>query len=120
MKLKIRSVAEKGVEGKERLVIRVESHTNVGEFLVMCTGFANGSVNIGVTHTYWFPDKEVSAGDLIVLYTKSGTISEKKLESGSKAHFYYWGEQGSLWSASNKAAVLLHAPVWESSAADEL
>ena len=120
MKLKIRSVADKGVVGKERLVVKVVDDANVGEFLVLCTGFVDGQVNIAVTNTYWFPDKEVRSGDLVILYTKAGTNGEKVLDSGSKAHFFYWGVGSVIWSPSDKAAVLLHAPVWESSGSDEL
>lgn len=120
MNLKLKSVADKGDLQKERLVIRVLNDTDVGEFLIMRTGFINEAVNIGVSNTYWFPDKAVKAGDLVVLYSKVGTIKDKPLERGGTVHFFYWGESTALWNRPNTAAVLAHAPVWESSSAEEL
>lgn len=120
MNLKLKSVADKGDPQKERLVIRVLNDTDTGEFLVMRTGFVNEAVNIGVSNTYWFPDKPVKAGDLVVLYTKSGTIKDKPLERAGTVHFFYWGESAALWNDANTAVVLAHAPVWESSSAEEL
>ena len=120
MNLKLKSIADKGNQQKERLVIRVINDTDVGEFIVMRTGYVDQSINIGVTHTYWFPDKSVKAGDLVVLYSRSGELKEKPLERGGTVHFFYWGANESLWDRPNIAAVLAHAPVWESSGAEEL
>ncbi len=120
MKLKLKAVADKGNFQRERLVIKVLNDTNVGEFLILRTGFADGQVNIDVSSAYWFPDKSVKAGDLVVLYSKPGTNKDKALDSGNKAHFYYWGESKVLWATPDNAAVLLHAPVWESASTEEL
>jgi hypothetical protein len=120
MNLKLKSIADKGDPQKERLVIRVLNDTDVGEFLVMRTGFVDDSVNIGVENTYWFPDKLVKAGDLIILYSRAGKIQEKALDRGGNAHFFYWGQSRAIWQSPNTGAVLAHAPVWESSNAEEL
>lgn len=120
MNLKLKSIADKGDLPNERLVISVLKDSNIGEFAVFRTGLVNGEIQIGVTNTYWFPDKQLKAGDLVVLYSKTGKISEKKLERGNMAYFYYWGQSQALWKTSEKAAVLLHAPAWEASGANEL
>lgn len=120
MNLAISRVADKGLFDKERLVIKVTQDTDVGTFVIFRTGVTNDAVNINVSETYWFPDKRVKAGDLVVLYTKSGTNSEKILDTGNKTHFFYWGKSQALWSTPQKAAVLLHAPVWEATGTAEL
>lgn len=120
MNLKLKSIADKGNPQKERLVIRVVNDTDVGEFIVMRTGFVDDAVNIGVESTYWFPDKSVKAGDLVVLYSKAGTIKDRPLERGGNVHFFYWGQPTAVWRNPNTAAVLVHAPVWESANAEEL
>ncbi|KQV51335.1 hypothetical protein [Duganella sp. Root336D2] len=120
MNLKLKSIADKGDPQKERLVIRVVQDTDVGEFIVMRTGFVNDEVNIGVEGTYWFPNKSVKAGDLVVLYSKSGVNKDKPLERGGDVHFFYWGQATAVWRNPNTAAVLAHAPVWESANAEEL
>ncbi|WP_031260694.1 hypothetical protein [Mesorhizobium sp. LNHC252B00] len=73
----------------------------------------NGNVTIGLHYTYWFTYKLVAAGDLVVLYTKAGTDSEKALTTGKKAHFFYWGHSSAIWDQPDRAAVLLNAPTWE-------
>lgn len=120
MNLEIKSIADKGDPKKERLVLRVKQDGNVGYFLVLCTGFSEGQVNTGITSTFWFPDKEVRAGDLVVLYTKAGTASEKTLESGFKAHFFYWGRAAAQWQSSERGVVLLHTPEWQGFGAGEV
>src|SRR5205823_11802662 len=97
MNLKFSSIADRGIPTSERLVLKVVAKTDVGEYAVFRTGFSGSSVTIGVKNTFWFPDKPVAAGDLVVLYSKNGTESEKELEKGGKAHFFYWGAVGSLW-----------------------
>lgn len=120
MNLTLKSIADKGNPQKERVVIRVAQNTDVGSYLLLCTGFIDGKVNTGVTDTFWFPDKEVGAGDLVVLYSKTGKTNEKTLENGTKVHFFYWGTSGSRWSSPESGVVLLNAPEWEGSDAKAL
>lgn len=120
MKIKIQSIADKGNFEKERLVLKVVSDTDIGDYLVLQTGFHNGEVTIGAHQTYWFPYKSVSAGDLVVLYTKSGKENEKELKQGKTAHFFYWGLGKEIWNRSDRAPVVMHAPEWASKAPDEL
>jgi hypothetical protein len=113
MKLKISSFADAGQQSNERLVIRAETDADVGEYLVMCSSTSSeGNATAGRKVAYWFPDKEVKSGDLVVLYSKSGTQSEKKLQSGATAHFFYWGVDKPLWVSGN-GAVLLLALEWK-------
>lgn len=113
MKVKITAIREPGNIQKERVVIRAESACNIGEFILLQTGFKNGSVNTGVYETLWFPDKPVHAGDYIVVYTKRGTNSEKPFKEVT-SHFFYIGKSEPIWSQSERSAVLMHAPVWQS------
>lgn len=120
MKIEIQSVADKGNNQKERLVLKVRSGSDIGEYLLIQTGYNDGGVTIGTFYTYWFPYKSVSPGDLVVLYTKSGKDSEKDLSGGRKAHFFYWGIDNAIWNRRDRAPVLLHAPEWVSKSPDEL
>jgi hypothetical protein len=120
MKIDIQSVADKGNFEKERLILKVIADTDIGDYLVLQTGFHDGEVTIGTYNTFWFPYKPVSAGDLIVLYTKSGRENVKELKGTRKAHFFYWGLSSVLWERNDLAPVLLHAPEWISKAPDEL
>lgn len=114
MKIKITSISEPGNLLKERVVIRVESACDIGEFVLLQTGFKDGSVNTGIYETFWFPDKSVRPGDYVVVYTKKGTRSEKPSATGATSHFYYMGKQLPIWNQEGRSAVLMHAPEWES------
>ncbi|MBL8388572.1 MAG: hypothetical protein JNK17_10180 [Hydrogenophaga sp.] len=120
MNLKLKSIAEKGNFEKERLVINVLNDADVGDYILMQTGIADGNVSIAISGTYWFPNKAVKAGDLVVLYSKSGINKDRDLDGGRKAHFFYWGKSAAIWNKPEKAAVLAHAPTWSSASADEL
>lgn len=113
MKLKITNIRDRGDLSKERVVMKVESSGNVGEFLLIQSGYFDNYVTNGIYETYWFPDKEVAVGDFVVLYTKGGANSEKPFKE-AKSHFFYWGKKQTIWDSENRAAVLMHAPTWES------
>ena len=120
MKLAIQSVADKGNAEKERLILKVLGDSDAGEYILIQSGFRDGEVTIGIHHTYWFPYKQVRAGDLVVLYSKTGLENEKRLKTGKTAHFFYWGISEAIWHKEGRAPVLLHAPEWVSKAPDEL
>ncbi len=120
MKIDFQSIADKGNYDKERLVLKVLADTDIGDYLVIQTGYSDGGVTIGTYETFWFPYKSVSAGDLIVLYTKSGNDNAKELKRGRSAHFFYWGLTKSMWTNKQRAPVILHAPEWVSKSIDEL
>lgn len=114
MKLEILHVPDKGNLDKERLVLNAIADTDIGEYAVLQTGFRKESVTTSVYHTYWFPYKRVSEGDLIILYTRTGRIgNEKIMENENKAHFFYWGIEVSIWNHENRAPVILYAPTWK-------
>ena len=113
MNIELRSIVERGNLAKERLTLRVLVDTDVGNFVVFRTGRDGDSVTTGVSETFWFPYQRVNKGDLVVLYTKSGSTLSKPLSTGKVAHFFYWGLSSPIWSDDNASVVLLHAPEWE-------
>jgi len=93
--------------------MKAETALDIGEYVLLQTGFKDGGVNSAVFSAFWFPDKEVSAGDYVILYTKSGKASSKEFND-VHSHFLYWGKAHSIWQDEAKAAVLFHAPDWDS------
>lgn len=120
MNLKLKSVADKGDSKKERLIIRVLNDADLGEYILLRTGLTDGDVNIGVANTFWFPDKAISAGDLVVVYSRAGNTKERKAESGRTIHFFYWDQPNAIWQDREIGVVLAHAPVWESARSEDL
>jgi hypothetical protein len=113
MKLKISSIADIGDNLKERLVLKVLADTDIGEYAIFCADkTANNLVSTEIRKVFWFPDKPVKAGDIVVVYTKTGNSNERVNKDNTTSYFYYWGIASSLWSTENVAAVVLHVDEW--------
>lgn len=95
---------------KERIVFTVESECELGRYLVAHSKIINDtSFSSKLQDTYWFPDKKVFPGDLVVLYTKLGESSAAVNEDNSKTYFYYWGLSNPLSTIERNCLVLLDA-----------
>ncbi|MEN2473586.1 hypothetical protein [Burkholderia sp. GS2Y] len=117
MKIALKSFADVGIEAKERIVMRVDSDHDIGKYVLLCTAKGSeGKPTWGKKEAYWFPDKPLKAGDQVVLYSKAGTRSEKKLDDGSTVHFFYWGLSGTRWGDGKNMAVLVQGEDWHSKA----
>lgn len=121
MKVRILGVVDRGELSGERLIFRVRADTDIGDYLVIRAEYDSDDdqVTTAVSGAFWFPDRKVSAGDLVVLYTKRGRTRRKKVGQRT-VHFYYWGKKKPLWGCEDMAPVILHAPSWQSTAPQEL
>ena len=120
MKVEIQSIVDEGIPDRERLVLRVLHDVDIGDFMLIRTGFEGNRVTTRVVNTFWFPDRSVGAGDIIVVYSKRGNDKAKMISDGRTAHFFYWGQDAPLWNDDDVAPVLLHAPEWISMAPKDL
>jgi hypothetical protein len=99
MRLKIRGLRHPGVLPEERLVLEAVQHGDIGSYAVFCTRLlSTGDVSSKVERTFWFPDKKVQAGDLVVLYTKKGAEHDRQNEDKTTTHFFYWNLDAPLWN----------------------
>jgi hypothetical protein len=113
MNVEIRSIRDPGDLANERLVLRVLKDCDIGRYLTFDTTYTqDGKVSNLVRHPYWFPDKEVNAGDLVVLYTKTGRRSQLSNDDGSSSHFFYRGLDRTIWNQSGDCAVVLEILNW--------
>ena len=120
MKIQIRFVVDKGDLDHERLVFRVLRDVDLGDFMLVRTGFEDDQVTTQVLNTFWFPYKAASAGDIVVVYSKTGGAKQKQISDDRTAHFFYWCQDSPLWDDDDVAPVLLYAPEWVSKAPQEL
>lgn len=113
MNVSIRKVADSSKHSDERLILDVLEDTDIGEYAVLDTTYTpSNSVSNKVRHCYWFPDKKVKKGDLVVLYTNPGTNTIQKNKDGSTTHFFHWGLKVSVWNNTGDCAVVLHISDW--------
>lgn len=120
MKLALRSIIEPGELAKERLTFRSTATLELGEYFVTQTKFSNGMPTTEIMRSFWFPDKRIEEGDLVVLYTKDGSDSMRQLKSGNHAHFYYLSLTSPIWNTSEAGAVLMFAPTWDAQLSTDL
>ncbi len=73
MKLELRSIIAPGDLQNERLTLRVLSGLDIGDYLVAQTMLIDNYPTTSFEHMIWFPFNLVEKGDLIVVYTKTGT-----------------------------------------------
>lgn len=113
MNIKIkRTVDNKNLE-KERIIFNVVENDFLGAYIVLKTKkTGEKTVSSRTEGTYWFPDKDVKKGDLVVLYTKKGINTEKKNGDGTTTYFYYWQMENTLWNNVEDVVLLTRLQEW--------
>lgn len=113
MNLTISSIADRGDAQKERLVLRAIVDLDVGEYAIFRTMIHDGQATASVDRVFWFPTKLVRAGDLVVLYSKTGEDKDRAQKGGGTVHFFYWQKERPQWAQRGLGPVLVHTPNWE-------
>ncbi|MBD9479854.1 hypothetical protein [Pseudoxanthomonas sp. PXM02] len=118
MSLSIESFTGEGDLKNERILIRANDEVDIGDYVLMRSKKnLSGDATSGPKSAFWFPDVTINKGDLVVVYTRAGNPSVKRLKSGVDAHFFYWRKERPIWGKEDaNIAVLLEAPHWESRA----
>lgn len=111
MKLDIKSVKDRETNN-ERLVIQVVEDCDIGDYISFVTKKVDDRISIMIENPFWFPDKKVNKGDLIVLYTKIGNTSFKVNKDESKTHFFYRNMDAPVF-VQDKYALLVEAKHWQ-------
>ena len=108
MNLEFKYIKDKGNLKDERIVLKAKKSLDIGYFFVLLSKkHPKGGVSSTVRETFWFPDKQINEGDLIVLYTKSGTDTSSKNKDGTFSHFFYWGLPNVIFNDESDKAVIL-------------
>lgn len=114
MKVEIVRIVDRGIANKERLHMKVLADTNLTYYAIFSTEYATPtSVSSRPKLAFWFADMPVKAGDQVVLYTGSGQQKSERNSSGFTNHFFYWGQQITLWNKRGDCAVLLEISSWQ-------
>ena len=114
MSLEIYNIENAGEIDRERIIFKVRGgETQIGHYAIFrCrTSPDNRPYSDPVPNAFWFVNKIVKSDDWVVLYTKSGTSSEKKNENDPSSYFYYWRLSTPIWVAGFMP-VLVETPTW--------
>jgi hypothetical protein len=115
MIFEITEIANAGDIDQERVVIKALQAGDIGRFAVFRNraGADSGMQSGNISNAYWFQDRNLKAGDLVVLYTKAGTRSEKASNAGSTSYFFYWGLKQAIWADRSFRAALVNTSTWQ-------
>jgi len=114
MNLELVRIENAGDLERERVVLRATAETDAGWYAVFrCHQSPPNSVFAGsVPNAYWFPSRKLNPKDWVVLYSKRGSLSEKKGDGGAaSSYFFYWNENVPLWVPA-MIPVLVETPNW--------
>ena len=114
MSVSIRKIVDSGSISTERVVMEVKDDQDIGDFILIRAKIskAKDSVLAGSVIAYWFPDKKVKSGDLVVLYSKNGNNGRKVHDDGTTSYFFYWENNNAVWHAEYRP-VLIEKYTWE-------
>lgn len=79
-------------EGDECIILKVVDDCNLWPYVLIDNTYGpDGKVSNINRHLFIFPNKNVSEGDYIAIYTKVGTNTSFTNSQGSTTHKFFWG-----------------------------
>lgn len=114
MNIQIMSLTDAGVPNQERLILRAALNENIGRYVIFDTVQTGpGKIRGTPKNAYWFPDRDIRAGDTIILYTKGGQNNQISNSDGTTTFIFYWGKDSTLWGQPESSAALLKVSEWD-------
>lgn len=102
----------------ECIVLKVIEDCNLWPYVLIDNTFGpDGQVSNINRHLFVFPNMNVSEGDFIAVYTKSGTNSSFKNRHGSSTHMFFWGYDNDyrIWNKGGDRALLIKVSEFKNS-----
>ncbi len=118
MDLKVLSIHNHGDASAEYVLLEVVNDCNVKYYTLADTTYATGGgISNRLRHFFWFPPKDVKAGELVILRTGKGTNDTFRNTNGKTVHRYYWNLGNAVWNNTGDAAVLMQLRSWNTTKA---
>lgn len=112
MDIAVASVHGHGKADEEYVLLKVSVDCELSYYALIDTTYDGEKITDKNRHVFWFPKKEVKAGDEIVLRTKVGKNSWSTATSGRR-HTLYWNLKSAVWNDTGDAATLLKLQTWK-------
>lgn len=113
MKAKIRAIHGHGKANEEYVVIDVNEECNADHLMIADTTYTpEGRISCKVRHTHWFYPATLKKGDVLTLFTGTGTDNSVKQASGNTVFNRYWGLKTAVWNDDGDGAILFDIKTW--------
>ncbi len=109
------AIVDRGVPNQERLHLTVGRDSNAANYVVLLSSFSTpsrDSVLAGSRSSFWFPNRNLKAGDNVILYTKGGTESMQARPDGKQNHFFFWGSNQTLFPDPSSCVIVAELNNW--------
>ncbi len=114
MKLKFVSIQSHGDYNKEFADLQATEDCDIGKYLLTDSTYTKeNTVSNKLRHVYWFPDKQVKAGEYVRIFTRPGTSDTITSPNGSVIHKLYWGLKTAVWNDDGDSAILMEIAAWK-------
>lgn len=107
MKIKLVEIKDPGNQDKERVVLKVLNDTDLGGYMIaVAVEETDQTISTNLKNIMWLEDQPIKVGDLVVIYTKSGTNGKILNSDGSTSYFFYWSLSAPIGKDNNLGVVL--------------
>lgn len=107
MDLRINGVYNTSTPKTEYLQLEVLNQADLKDYMVSDTTYIGpNTVSNKHRHGFWFNSQVVLKGDIIRLYTGTGTNSSKKFASGHTEYSIYWNLKQCVWNNTGDGVLL--------------
>lgn len=111
MDVEVVSVHGHGKAPEEYVILKVLNDCSLQWYMLIDTTYSGKTISKKNRHSFWFPKKDVLAGDVIELRTKPGDNSWSTAKS-NRRHTLYWGLKTPVWNDTGDGACLLKLSAW--------
>ncbi|HBK3300187.1 hypothetical protein I5679_13965 [Citrobacter koseri] len=113
MKAKVRTIHGHGKASEEYVIIDVNEDCNADHLMIADTTYTpKGNISCKVRHTHWFYPTALKKGDVLALFTGTGTDKSVKQASGNTVFYRYWGLKTAVWNDDGDGAILFDINTW--------
>ena len=114
MKMKVMGIRNPGDIQNERVVLELLEDVEIGNYISFFSKDLGGEViSAKMLYPLWLPNKKLSAGDRVVVYSRDGEKCEKKTDEGRTVFFVYRGLISAVCEADKIRASLMEISDWE-------
>lgn len=112
--LSLKEIKYYGDLSLERVVFQVLQDCDLGYYMIAVTRvLQDGEISATLRNVKWLPDKKLSSGDMVVIYSGVGINSEDVDDNGVKTHKVYWGRSEALNEANKECVVCFQLKNWK-------